>query len=152
DNTSRFQAPSAAHWLGTTHIGEDVLSQVIHGTRGVIVVGFLAAIIATFIAITIGVIAGYLSGWKSEGLSALTNVFLMIPGPPLPITAPFRFGGPPLGSVARCQGLLARPCGARALHAQAVTQRNRPFALAPRQAPHPLRLLTAVAMPRLHQA
>ena len=49
DNTARFQPPSAAHWLGTTHIGEDVLSQVIHGTRGVIVVGFLAAIIATVI-------------------------------------------------------------------------------------------------------
>ncbi|HCJ49203.1 MAG TPA: peptide ABC transporter permease, partial [Microbacterium sp.] len=28
DNTARFQAPSAEHWLGTTHIGEDALSQV----------------------------------------------------------------------------------------------------------------------------
>ncbi|MGL4256847.1 MAG: ABC transporter permease, partial [Microbacterium sp.] len=59
DNTARFQPPSAAHWLGTTHIGEDVLSQVIHGTRGVIVVGFLAAIIATVIAIVVGVMSGY---------------------------------------------------------------------------------------------
>src|SRR5690606_34042085 len=65
DNTRRFEPPSADHWLGTTHIGEDVLSQVIHGTRGVIVVGFLAAAIATVIAITVGVIAGYIRGWKS---------------------------------------------------------------------------------------
>ena len=36
DPTARFQPPSPEHWLGTTHIGEDVLSQVIHGTRGVI--------------------------------------------------------------------------------------------------------------------
>ncbi|HYP72726.1 MAG TPA: ABC transporter permease, partial [Microbacterium sp.] len=71
--TARLQPPSAAHWLGTTHIGEDVLSQVIHGTRGVIVVGFLAAIIATVIAIVVGVTSGYLRGWRSEGLSALTN-------------------------------------------------------------------------------
>src|SRR5690606_12686563 len=69
DNTARFQPPSAAHWLGTTHIGEDVLSQVIHGTRGIIIVGFLAAIIATVIAITVGVIAGYVTGWRSESLS-----------------------------------------------------------------------------------
>ncbi|WP_197511357.1 ABC transporter permease [Tessaracoccus coleopterorum] len=82
DHTARFQPPSAAHWLGTTHIGEDVLSQVIHGTRGVIVVGFLAAVIATAIAITVGVVSGYLSGWKSESLSALTNVFLVIPSLP----------------------------------------------------------------------
>ena len=33
DNTARFQPPSAEPVLGTTHIGEDVLSQVIHGTR-----------------------------------------------------------------------------------------------------------------------
>jgi peptide/nickel transport system permease protein len=65
DNTARFQPPSAEHWLGTTHIGEDVLSQVIHGTRGVIVVGFLAAIIATVIAIVVGVMSGYLRGWRS---------------------------------------------------------------------------------------
>ncbi len=83
DPTSRFQPPpSPEHWLGTTHIGEDVLSQVIVGTRGVILVGFLAAIIATLVAIIIGVISGYLSGWRSEALSALTNVFLVIPGLP----------------------------------------------------------------------
>ena len=49
DNTARLQPPSAAHWLGTTHIGEDVLSQVIHGTRGVIVVGFLIPPVYIFI-------------------------------------------------------------------------------------------------------
>ena len=58
DRTALRQPPSWEHWLGTTHMGEDVLSQIIYGTRGVIVVGFLAAFIATVIAITIGVIEG----------------------------------------------------------------------------------------------
>ena len=58
DRSALRQPPSWEHWLGTTHMGEDVLSQIIYGTRGVIVVGFLAAFIATAVAITIGVIAG----------------------------------------------------------------------------------------------
>src|SRR5689334_15762458 len=41
--------PSAAHWFGTTHLGQDVLSQVLVGTRGVMVVGLSAAIIATIL-------------------------------------------------------------------------------------------------------
>ena len=124
DNTARFQPPSAAHWLGTTHIGEDVLSQVIHGTRGVIVVGFLAAIIATVLAIVVGVTSGYLRGWRSEGLSALTNVFLVIPGIPLIIIVASMFEDPPLILVAGVLGLIGWAWGARVLRAQTMSLRR----------------------------
>src|SRR5690606_19029568 len=146
DNTSRFQAPSAAHWLGTTHIGEDVLSQVIHGTRGVIVVGFLAAIIATFIAITIGVIAGYLSGWNSERLSALTNVFLVLRGLALVIIAASIFEDPPLWLRAADLGFIGWAWGARVLRAQTMSLRNRDFIQAARANGEPLRRIIAVEM------
>ena len=33
------QPPSGAHWFGTTHLGQDIFSQVLVGTRGVILVG-----------------------------------------------------------------------------------------------------------------
>src|SRR5690606_665279 len=127
-------------------IGEDVLSQVIHGTRGVIVVGFLAAIIATFIAITIGVIAGYLSGWKSEGLSALTNVFLVIPGLPLIIIVASLFEDPPLWLIAAVLGLIGWAWGARVLRAQTMSLRNRDFIQAARANGEPLRRIIAVEM------
>src|SRR5207244_2289066 len=65
-----LQPPSLKHLLGTTHIGQDVFSQLVYGTRGVLVVGFLATIMATVVAIVVGVTAGYLRGWKSESLSA----------------------------------------------------------------------------------
>ena len=39
-----LEPPSWQFPLGTTHIGEDVFSQIIYGTRGVLVVGFLATI------------------------------------------------------------------------------------------------------------
>ena len=146
DNTARFQPPSSAHWLGTTHIGEDVLSQVIHGTRGVVVVGFLAAIIATIIAITVGVISGYVTGWKSEGLSALTNVFLVIPGLPLIIIVAAMFEDPPLWVIATVLGIIGWAWGARVLRAQTMSLRNRDFIQAARANGEPLRRIITIEM------
>ncbi|MDQ0646700.1 peptide/nickel transport system permease protein [Microbacterium natoriense] len=146
DNTRRFEPPSADHWLGTTHIGEDVLSQVIHGTRGVIVVGFLAAAIATVIAIAVGVIAGYLRGWKSESLSALTNVFLVIPGLPLIIIVASMFEEPPLWVIAAVLGITGWAWGARVLRAQTMSLRNRDFIQAARANGEPLRRIIAIEM------
>lgn len=144
--TERLKPPSPEHWLGTTHIGEDVLSQVIHGTRGVIVVGFLAAAIATVIAITVGVVAGYLTGWKSEALSALTNVFLVIPGIPLIIVVASIFEDPPLWVIAAVLGLIGWAWGARVLRAQTMSLRNRDFVLAARANGEPLRRIILVEM------
>jgi len=146
DNTARFQAPSAAHWLGTTHIGEDVLSQVIHGTRGVIVVGFLAAAIATVIAISIGVVSGYLRGWRSESLSALTNVFLVIPGLPLIIIVASLVEDASLVLVAAVLGITGWAWGARVLRAQTMSLRNRDFIQAARANGEPLHRIIAVEM------
>jgi peptide/nickel transport system permease protein len=146
DPTARFEPPSPEHWLGTTHIGEDVLSQVIYGTRGVIVVGFLAAIIATLIAIVVGVISGYLNGWRSEALSALTNVFLVIPGLPLIIIVASMFEDPPLFVIAAVLGLIGWAWGARVLRAQTMSLRNRDFIQAARANGEPLRRIIAVEM------
>ena len=146
DNTARFQPPSGAHWLGTTHIGEDVLSQVIYGTRGVLVVGFLAAGIATAIAIVVGVVSGYLRGWKSEALSALTNVFLVIPGLPLIIIVASTVDDPPLILIAAVLGLVGWAWGARVLRAQTMSLRNRDFIQAARANGEPLRRIIGVEM------
>jgi peptide/nickel transport system permease protein len=146
DNTARFQPPSPEHWLGTTHIGEDVLSQVIYGTRGVLVVGFLAAGIATAIAIVVGVVSGYLRGWRSEALSALTNVFLVIPGLPLIIIVASTVDDPPLILIAAVLGLVGWAWGARVLRAQTMSLRNRDFIQAARANGEPLRRIIGVEM------
>ncbi|MFJ4172909.1 ABC transporter permease [Microbacterium sp. NPDC089696] len=146
DRTALRQPPSLEHWLGTTHMGEDVLSQIIFGTRGVVVVGFLSAIIATLIAITIGVIAGYVRGWKSESLSALTNVFLVIPGIPLIIIVASQFENPPLIVIAAVLGLTGWAWGARVLRAQTMSLRNRDFIQAARANGEPLRRIITIEM------
>ena len=78
-----LQPPSWEHLMGTTHQGQDIMSQLILGTRSVLVVGFVAGTVATVIGVIVGVTAGYIGGFGDEGLSALSNVFLVIPQLPL---------------------------------------------------------------------
>ena len=76
-----LQPPSTKHWLGTTHLGQDVLSQLLVGTRPVLVVGFVAGVAATTLAVIVGVTAGFLGGRTDDALSALSTIFLVLPGP-----------------------------------------------------------------------
>lgn len=141
-----LQPPSAQHLLGTTHIGEDVFSQIVYGTRGVLVVGFLATIMATVVAILVGVTAGYLRGWKSESLSALSNVFLVLPALPLMIIIASQFQDPPLVLIAAVLGLTGWAWGARVLRAQTMSLRNRDFVQAARANGEPLHRIILVEM------
>ena len=63
DTSNRFKRPfSEATILGTDHLGRDLLSRLLWGTRLSIAVGLCAAIIAAFIGSAIGVIAGFYGG------------------------------------------------------------------------------------------
>ena len=80
------QPPSAEHWLGTTGQGQDVLKQVVWGSRISLGIGFSVGLITTLIGLVIGMVAGYLHGIVDGILNMFTNVFLIIPGLPLLIT------------------------------------------------------------------
>ncbi|MEP7764690.1 ABC transporter permease [Sanguibacter sp. 25GB23B1] len=144
------QAPSWQHLLGTTHMGEDVLSQIIYGTRGVLVVGFLSATIATVIAVAVGVTAGYVAGWRGETLSALTNVFLVLPALPLMIIVASQYENPSLVLISAVLALTGWAWGGRVLRAQTMSLRNRDFVQAARANGEPLyRIITVEMLPNL---
>jgi peptide/nickel transport system permease protein len=121
------QPPSADHWLGTTHLGQDVLSQLLVGTRGVMVVGLTAGIAATILSVIIGVTAGYLGGGWDDTLSALSNVFLVIPALPLIIIVASTFQNAGSVIVALTIGLTSWAWGARVLRAQTLSLRRRDY-------------------------
>lgn len=146
DFTALKQPPSAQHLLGTTHMGEDVLSQIIYGTRGVLVVGFVSGIIATLVAVIVGVTAGYIAGWRSESLSALTNVFLVLPGLPLMIIVASQQENPSLLLVSTVLAITGWAWGARVLRAQTLSLRNRDFIQAARANGEPIHRIIAVEM------
>jgi peptide/nickel transport system permease protein len=121
-----IQPPSADHWFGTTHLGQDIFSQILVGTRTVMVVGLLAGVIATILSVLIGVTAGYLGGTWDEVLSALSNVFLVIPALALIIIVASTLDAGDL-TVALVIGFTSWSWGARVLRAQTLSLRRRDF-------------------------
>ncbi len=84
-STDVLQPPSAAHWLGTTQTGQDVMTQVVVGTRLSLFMGFGIGIMTMIISVILGLMSGYYGGWIDEVLSLFTNVFLVLPTLPLTI-------------------------------------------------------------------
>ncbi len=53
---------SPAHWLGTDHLGRDVLSRTIHGARVSLLVGVAVVALAGTFGTVLGLVAGYFGG------------------------------------------------------------------------------------------
>lgn len=79
DRTSRLDAPSAAHWMGTDHLGRDVLSRVLHGARVSVAVGLMSVSMAGLLGVPIGLLAGYRGGWLDELFMRLMDALLVFP-------------------------------------------------------------------------
>ncbi len=124
-----LQPPSGQHWLGTTGQGQDVLAQLVVGTRTSLVIGFGVGFLVVLVGALVGVTAGYLGGRADGLLSLLFNVFLVIPGLPLAIViAAYLPSGPlTLGMVLVVTGWA---WNARVLRAQTLSLRRRDFVAA----------------------
>lgn len=130
DSFARNEPGSAAHWLGTTGAGEDVLSQVIYGSRVSLLVGFVAGGLSTVVAVVIGLSWGYLRGWGNDVVNFLVNLFLVMPGLPLMIiiAAYLQNGGLPM--IILVVVITGWAWGARVLRSQTQSLRSRDFVTA----------------------
>lgn len=80
-----FAPPTAAHWLGTNDIGQDIFSEVLWGTRVSLTIGLVAAGAAILFGTAVGVIASLAGGWVDAVLMRLTDVVLTLPFLPLAV-------------------------------------------------------------------
>ncbi|MCV2870090.1 ABC transporter permease [Defluviimonas sp. WL0002] len=73
--------PNGEGWylMGGDHLGRDVFSRVIAGSRIVIIIAPFATIFAFMVGITLGLPAGYYGGKLDTGLSFLSNLILAFP-------------------------------------------------------------------------
>jgi peptide/nickel transport system permease protein len=129
--------PTSAHLLGTTTEGQDVLSQLLVGARDTMLVGIVAAVIGESIAIAVGITAGYLGGLADEGLSTITNIFLVIPVLPLEIVLSSYLSNAGWIAITLIISLTAWPFGARTLRAQTLSIRKRDYVAAAKVAGDP---------------
>jgi peptide/nickel transport system permease protein len=132
-----MHAPYAAHLLGTTQTGQDVLSQLLVGIRLTLELAFIVGLVATALAVIVGVTAAFLGGVWDELLSLVSNVFLVIPALPLLIILLGYL--PQKGQLATIVVLsvLGWPWGARVIRAQTLAIRNRDFIAAARETGEP---------------
>ena len=140
--------PDAAHLLGTTQSGQDVLSQLMMGIRLTLELALSVGVIATVLSVVVGVAAAYLGGMWDEVLSLATNVFLVIPALPLLIILLGYL--PQKGQLATIVVLsgLGWPWGARLIRAQTLAIRGRDFVAASRETGEPTwRILAAEIVP-----
>jgi peptide/nickel transport system permease protein len=71
--------PSKAHWLGTDHLGRDLLSRIVWGARTVLVIAPLAVLGAAVLGSLLGLSAGYHGGWIDLAVTRSCDVVLSFP-------------------------------------------------------------------------
>ncbi len=75
----RLQPPSDLFLFGTDDLGRDVFKRVVLGTRSALTIAVAVVSIAMVIGVPLGLVAGYMSGFRSEAIMRITDVFLAVP-------------------------------------------------------------------------
>lgn len=142
--------PGPGHLLGTTSTGQDVLAQLIAGSRDSLLVGFLAALIGTALSIIFGVTAGFFGGTAGMVLNFITNLFIVMPVFALTLVVAGYVEGTGPVVIALVIGIFGWAGGARSLRAQTLSLRNRDFTMAMRMLGESrLRLIFVEVFPQL---
>src|SRR6266576_6818976 len=71
--------PSRAHWLGTDHLGRDLLSRILWGARPVLVIAPLAVLGAAALGSLLGLAAGYYGRWIDLTITRACDIVLSFP-------------------------------------------------------------------------
>lgn len=111
--------------LGTDNEGQSVVANLVYGTRTSLIVGLLAGTIATVLGLVVGLVAGFRGGWIDDVLSAITNVFLVIPAIVVVILISIALDNRSIVTLGLVIGFTSWPWVARAVRAQASSVRNR---------------------------
>lgn len=131
DLSARLLPPGPDHWLGTDHLGRDVLSRLIWGARASL--GSVAVIICLLLllATVVGCLAGYLGGKVDTVLMRTCDVFLTFP---TFILAMFMVGilGTGMVNVIVAIALTHWAWYARIIRSLVLTLRSREYVLAAR--------------------
>jgi peptide/nickel transport system permease protein len=127
DLASRLQKPfTENHWLGTDHLGRDLWSRILWGTRVSLVVGITASLFAAVIGSFIGILAGYFGGRADNLLMRGIDMLMAFPYILLAL-AIVAVLGPGLMNALYAIAIVNIPFFARNVRGIAVTFKRREF-------------------------
>jgi peptide/nickel transport system permease protein len=115
--------PSPAHLFGTDRLGRDVLSRVMVGSRDVLIVAPLAALLGVAGGTILGLVMGYYRGWVDNILSRLIEAFLALPVILVALMTLVVLGSSPL-VVIFVVGILFAPIVARTVRSAVLSERE----------------------------
>lgn len=75
----RLARPGARYLFGTDHLGRDLLSRIIVGTRVALFLGFTSILASTVLGTAIGLLAGWFEGLVDQVLSRLVDALMAVP-------------------------------------------------------------------------
>ncbi|TMQ22693.1 MAG: ABC transporter permease [Candidatus Rokuibacteriota bacterium] len=115
-----------AHLLGTDHLGRDVLSRVIWGSRVSLLVGFSAVLVGGLLGASLGILAGYRGGFTDSVIMTIADAQLAFPFILLAIGI-IAVLGPSFPTLIAVIGLSGWVGYARVLRSQVLVLRSREF-------------------------
>jgi len=121
--------PSAAHWLGTDHLGRDILSRILWGARPVLTVAPLAVLGAAVLGSLLGLTAGYRGGVIDLAIGRACDIVLSFPVIILYMIILAHFGSSAINIVAVLT-LTKAPIIARIVRGLTIELRSREYVAA----------------------
>lgn len=133
---SRLSPPSWAggdsrFFLGSDHLGRDILSRLIYGTRIALLVSFVGVVMAATIGISLGLAAGYFGGRVDSLIMRFVDTLIAIPNIILYLTVLGVFG-PSFTVLVLVIGFINWTTFARVVRAEVLSVKRREFVEATR--------------------
>lgn len=120
---AKLQSPSLLHWLGTDHLGRDVLSRLMLASRTAFLVGSASVAAGLLIGVPLGLTCGYYGGWFDIVVVRILDAMKAIPSLLLALMLISVFGSGMAVTVFAIS-LLAIPLYARMARSSAMQLKN----------------------------
>ena len=118
-------------WLGTDHLGRDVLSRIIYGSRISLIVSLSAVMASAAIGLTLGLLAGFYRGWIESVVMRLVDLQMAFPFILLALSI-VALLGPSLQNIIIVFAVTAWPVYSRTIRGMVLSFQEREFIQAAR--------------------
>jgi peptide/nickel transport system permease protein len=122
----RLAPPSWEHWMGTDHLGRDVLSRVLEGAQLSMIVAVLASGLSVIVSVVIGMIAGYFRGATDMITQRFVDAWMIFPDLIL-LIAVISIVGPGIPQIVIVLGLLYGVAGSRIVRGAVMSVRENTY-------------------------